>query len=155
MPDLEKLHSIPGYPGYLVTYDARVWTTRFINGRGGRRHNKWLVQRSHPYTGHLRVDMRGMDRKKHTIPVHCIMAWTFLGPQPVGRLVCHRDGNEYNNDPSNLYYGTPKDNAQDRERHKRQAAAREFEEREAEYSFDYGARDDRHAIYEVDAALGF
>ena len=155
MLDEEVLHPVPGYEGYFATSTVQVWTTRFINGRGGRRHDKWLVQRPHPRTGHLRVDMRGPDRKKHTVPIHCIMAWTFIGPQSEGMLVCHKDGNEDNNDPRNLYYGTVSDNALDRERHKREASERELAKREALYDFDYGVRDDRHAVYEVDAALGF
>ena len=44
---------------------------------------------------------------------HVILAEAFLGPRPDGAHVCHRDDNRLNNKISNLYYGTPAQNAQD------------------------------------------
>jgi hypothetical protein len=90
--------------------------------------------------------VRDADRVKRTIQVQRLVAWTFIGPQPKGMLVCHRNGNEHDNRVSNLYYGTPCDNAQDRERHKREAAS----------CIELPAmRDDRGLVYKVDPRYGF
>lgn len=51
--------------------------------------------------------------------VHVLVAETFIGPRPTGLQVRHLDGNPGNNRRSNLIYGTAKENARDRERHRR------------------------------------
>lgn len=140
---IPDIHPIPDFPGYWITKDARVYSTKLTGGRGGKPRHAWLTQRRHPRTGHLRVDMRDKDCRRCTIQVQRLVAWTFLGPQPEGTYVCHIDGNETNNEPENLYYGTPEDNAQDREWHK---LCRE----EGWYM-----RDDRDVVYQVDPELGF
>ena len=38
----------------------------------------------------------------------------FIGPRPEGHLACHRDDDAQNNDLENLYWGTPKENAEDK-----------------------------------------
>jgi hypothetical protein len=48
-----------------------------------------------------------------TRKVHVLVAAAFIGPRPEGHHVCHIDGDKTNNRPSNLYYGTPKENKAD------------------------------------------
>lgn len=48
---------------------------------------------------------------------HAFVADAFLGPRPKGNQVRHMDGNAQNNRPSNLLYGTRRDNALDKHRH--------------------------------------
>ncbi len=50
---------------------------------------------------------------------HVIVAETLIGPRPFGMQVCHNDGNPLNNHPSNLRWGTPKQNGEDKVRHGR------------------------------------
>lgn len=49
--------------------------------------------------------------------VHSLVAEAFLGPKPHGHQVRHLDGVRANCSASNLAYGTPLENAADRERH--------------------------------------
>ncbi len=54
------------------------------------------------------------------VRVHQLVAWTFIGPQPEGMYVCHWDDNPTHNHYTNLRYGTPKMNAADRIRNRRE-----------------------------------
>lgn len=49
--------------------------------------------------------------------VHVLVADAFHGPRPYGQQVRHLDGDRANNSPSNLAYGTARDNARDRLAH--------------------------------------
>jgi hypothetical protein len=49
--------------------------------------------------------------------VHLLVLEAFVGPRPSGMVGRHLDGNFRNNALSNLAYGTPQDNMDDRERH--------------------------------------
>lgn len=57
------------------------------------------------------------NRKVKGFLVHQLIAAAFLGPRPEGQEVRHWDGNPQNNNISNLLYGTPIENAQDKFRH--------------------------------------
>lgn len=52
-----------------------------------------------------------------TTKVHLLVLTAFVGPRPAGQIGRHLDGNFRNNALSNLAYGTPQDNMDDRERH--------------------------------------
>lgn len=45
--------------------------------------------------------------------VHSLVADAFLGPRPLGMMVCHRDGTRSNCADTNLYYGTALQNCAD------------------------------------------
>ncbi len=47
-------------------------------------------------------------------PVHVLVAAAFIGPRPSGLQVHHGPARQRNNSPSNLSYGTAKENAADR-----------------------------------------
>ena len=55
--------------------------------------------------------------------VHQLACETFHGPRPEGLVVRHLDGNNQNNTPGNLKWGTDAENAQDRVRHGTDAEA--------------------------------
>jgi hypothetical protein len=57
--------------------------------------------------------------KKNVVMVHRLVAMLFLSNDatPEKFYVCHADGNKKNNCVENLYWGTPKQNAQDRIKH--------------------------------------
>lgn len=48
------------------------------------------------------------------LSVPALVLSAFLGPRPEGCLACHRDDDAQNNDLENLYWGTPKENAEDK-----------------------------------------
>lgn len=49
--------------------------------------------------------------------VHVLVLTAFKGPRPPGMLGCHDDGDNSHNSVSNLYWGTPRQNALDAIRH--------------------------------------
>jgi len=59
------------------------------------------------------------SRIKRTVRVAQAVAWAWIGSQPEGRLVCHRDGVNTHDHVSNLYYGTHAENMLDLAHHNR------------------------------------
>lgn len=102
-----KWQDVPGYEGYYrVSKDGYVRSLRT---------GKTLV--AHP------MGRRGseypnvvlcVDGVRRNMPVHKLVALTFLGPCPAGKEVRHRDSDRYNPRLSNLVYGTRKENWADR-----------------------------------------
>jgi hypothetical protein len=102
---------IPGWPNYLVCPDGRVHSIH------RRRWNVLAVQRCR--AGYQKVCL-WRKQERWQVRVHALVAHVFIGPRPEGMYVCHRDDNPDNNHISNLYYGTPAENAHDREHNRRQ-----------------------------------
>lgn len=48
--------------------------------------------------------------------IHQLVLETFIGPCPSGKQTCHKDDYTLNNNLTNLYWGTPKQNGRDRRR---------------------------------------
>ncbi len=114
----------PTYRGYSVSDDGHVFShrRRFGKGKGhggGVRidptFNKELKV-SLGYGGYLYTSI-SLKGKQRTIPIHRLIADAFISPCPEGLEVRHLNGNQLNNQPSNLAYGSKLDNANDRELH--------------------------------------
>lgn len=116
------VREIPGYPGYWATNEGTI-----ISQRTGT----VLRPRAHYRTGHLRVRVYGNQLSARLVthsgtgrPVACRFADVFVhklvclawhGPPPSeDAMVLHYDDNPENNVPSNLRWGTRKQNAEDR-----------------------------------------
>lgn len=54
-----------------------------------------------------------VDGRKYNRKVHVLVAEAFHGPRPEGQEVRHHNGNQLDNTPDNLVYGTRAENAQD------------------------------------------
>ena len=64
-----------------------------------------------------RVHLRpGTGQKPVWIAVHVLVCTTFHGPRPEGLVCCHKDDDQENNRADNLYWGTHKENREDRAR---------------------------------------
>lgn len=50
----------------------------------------------------------------YTRTAHVLVLENFVGPRPPGMLACHRDDDPANNRLSNLYWGSPRQNCEDR-----------------------------------------
>ena len=88
----ELWEDIPGYEGtYQVSNQGRVRSLRM------------LTPQPTAQTGYLSVTISGARR----MAVHSLVAWAFIGPQPNGSHVHHKDGNKTNNLAENLCYVTP------------------------------------------------
>lgn len=67
-------------------------------------HNHWTITLSR-------------DRHRVSQPLHTMVLVAFAGPSPAGMECRHVDGNPDNNRVDNLQWGTPAENAADRDRH--------------------------------------
>jgi hypothetical protein len=94
---------IVGFPGWEISDRGRV--------RGANNH-RVVIPDADRYP---RVCLSGRQRR-----VHVLMAETWLGPRPFGQQVLHADDQPANVAISNIRYGTPADNAADREHNHRQ-----------------------------------
>lgn len=92
----ESMKQIPGFPGYAITEDGRIWSgchkgayLTISLGRDGD-------QRVHLYR----------NKKRYTRAVHKLVLEAYIGPCPKDMVGQHKDGNLTNNKRSNLKWGT-------------------------------------------------
>lgn len=117
---MEIWKPIPDFDGYEASSDGRIRSVdRVVKcSNEVEKHLKGKVlspcyhSTKHPYP-YVQLG-RGGDRM---FAVHRLVAWAFLGRQPSGCQVRHKDGNPLNSAVSNLVYGTPQENQRDRIRH--------------------------------------
>ena len=102
--------AIPNFDGYSISDNGVVSSSRRSGSKGGVR------SLNRDKKGYYRVTL-SRNGKKYNRLVHQLVAEAFLGPRPDGMFACHRDGDNTNNNVSNLYYGTRSDNVRDAVRH--------------------------------------
>jgi hypothetical protein len=112
---MSKHTPIPGYPGYEASRDGRVFSVSSNwRGYGVREMRQTLNADGYPS---VRVMIDGQRKR---ITVHRLIAAAFLPPRPSERhQVRHLDGDQLRSHADNLAWGTPKENAEDRDRHGR------------------------------------
>ncbi len=107
---------IPGWDGYAATPDGRILSLGSNwRGYGVREIRQELNRDGYPC---VRLTLPTGKRKRQR--VHRLVAFAFIGASPSSaHEVRHLDGQRTNNAFSNLAWGTPKDNADDRTQHGR------------------------------------
>jgi len=107
---------IPGFPGYEITEDGRVFSWLPAGGN----HKPPTVARELkpiPNTqGYYQVNLRH-NAKNFKKLVHRLVLETFVGPPKEGLEACHNNGCRTNNHLSNLRWDTSKSNALDKIAH--------------------------------------
>lgn len=99
----EEWRAVPGYEGqYEVSDKGRVKNVKKPSFLLKSYTDKW---------GHKYVTLKGK-----IIGVHRLVAWAFIGPQKPEAWVLHGPNGTSDNSLTNIYYGTPKQNAADRKR---------------------------------------
>lgn len=106
---MSEIRPIPGWPGYSISDDGRVFN-QYGRQLKGYRNGKTLGR------DHIYVHLYSKGKHKN-VGVHTLVLETFVGPRPKGFQCRHLDGNTQNNHVSNLQWGTPSDNMQDQLRH--------------------------------------
>ena len=103
----EQWRDVAGFPGYRISDAGRVAGPRghIIRGDGVR--------------GYTRVTLCGETRERRL--VHHLVLEAFAGARPTGAIARHLSGDHSDNRAVNLAWGTPAENAADRERHGRTA----------------------------------
>lgn len=101
-------------PGYFAGDDGHIYSTR---SRWGSTAPRRLSEKP-THDGYMRVRVvRVAGQPVRSQAVAPLIAEVFRGPRPEGMQVRHLDGVKTNNTPENLAYGTPLDNARDRDAH--------------------------------------
>lgn len=104
---------LPGYLSYRVGSDGSVWSccTRGCKPQPTGQWKRLRVTRNPK--GYLFLNI-GRGNPQY---VHRLVLLAFRGPSPQGLETRHLDGDKANCRLANLVYGTPVENALDRERH--------------------------------------
>lgn len=95
----ERWRQIPNHPTYYASDRGRIWSAR-----AGR-----VLRPDYASSRYGRIDLDS----RRTVPIHHLVAQTWLGPRPEGMLVLHRNDDPRGNNIENLYYGTLSDNQYD------------------------------------------
>lgn len=99
---------VPSVPGYFVSRDGRVYSTRSKRELAQRVVRRYMC---------AAVMVGGKPTGKR---VHRLVCEAFHGPPPEGKpLALHGDGNPLNNNAGNLRWGSHRENALDRTEHGR------------------------------------
>jgi hypothetical protein len=115
---------IPGFSGYSITTDGRVFSRLEKVYEYGRRGVKWIESESAKRemrpdltrAGYLRYTLRNDNGVQVKVFAHRLVYMTFVGEIPPSLIVRHLDDNKLNNTPENLALGTVQDNANDAKR---------------------------------------
>lgn len=119
---------IPGYEGlYEVSSNGAIRSVdRVVTSKAGVDRpvrGVPLKLTRNPAHGYLACTLSRDGRQKYA-KVHVIVACAFLGERPNGALVRHLDGDQLNNTPGNLTYGTTTENNRDTVTHGRHKESR-------------------------------
>lgn len=100
------------YSDYLVSNKGRVKSLKYTRGTHYR-----ILSQNPDKDGYMCVTL--FPNKKYVkAKVHRLVAEAFCkGKSKVKRWALHKDGNNKNNNASNLYWGTPADNTRDMHLH--------------------------------------
>lgn len=119
---MEEWKGVLGYEGsYEVSNMGNVrsvdrYVDKILKGKQTKEFKKGKILKlgKHITNGRFRVELYNKDNssKKHSI--HRLVLEAFIGPCPEGMECCHRDDNPSNNRLDNLYWGTRKDNMEDK-----------------------------------------
>lgn len=113
--DGETWKQIASFPDYFVSDHGRV---------ASMRSGAATLMKGGPGTSPMRyrrVTLTRADGKRIACNIHVLVAESFLGPRPKGKWALHRDGNVDNCRLTNVYWGTPQQNSDDRVAHGRSA----------------------------------
>jgi len=114
---MSEIRAITEFPGYGVSADGKVWRiTQPNDGPGARRQVPYELSPGSTPTGYEIVGLV-RDGKVYGRSVHRLVLEAFVGPCPDGFQGCHNDGNNTNNDISNLRWASASDNQLDRVKH--------------------------------------
>lgn len=115
---IEQWRDIIGYEGlYQVSDLGRVRSTDRIVpcGRNGSKKLHGQIITSSLSAGYLAVTL-SKESVVRTIRVHKLVLETWVGPGPNGYECCHGPAGRLDNSVSNLQWGSPEENEQDKSR---------------------------------------
>lgn len=110
----EEWRAIPGFPEYEASSLGKIRSVdRTISYSNGRIvHAKQRILKPTKSSGYYSVNLSRNNKKKST-KVHILVAAAFLGENPGGLDVRHKNGRRTDNRVENLEYGTRSENVLD------------------------------------------
>lgn len=110
-----QIKEIKDYPGYYIDTDGDVWSSWKAGGRKRIKTNLHKLTKffRNPHYPYYTITMNNGKGQK-SFNIHRLLAEHFLIQKEGKTFVCHKDGNSLNNSLSNLYWGSPQDNSDDR-----------------------------------------
>ena len=122
---VEIWKAIPGWEGFYEVSDLgrvrsieRLARVNSVNPERKRRMGGQVRKLTPGTNGYLFVVLTALGRRERW-GAHQLVLAAFIGPRPTGLVSRHLDGNNINNVPRNLAWGTHKENMEDRKKHGR------------------------------------
>jgi hypothetical protein len=114
-----EYRAVPDFPGYRVGDDGSVWICWRTCRAGRRLTDRWKPMKLCPGSrGYLRVNLTPASGGRYqTFRVHRLVLEVFVGPCPDGLECRHLNGVRTDCRLSNLAWGTPTENLEDRRKH--------------------------------------
>ena len=122
--ETEVWRPVVGHPGYDISNQGRVQTSELFDAAGRKVAESYEVSASlgggPKNCRYLEVSLRGIGRNapRTRRKVHHLVAEAFIGPRPKGLVICHNDGDRFNNRAENLRYDTQAANVADMYKHR-------------------------------------
>jgi hypothetical protein len=118
---VETWRPIKNWPNYQASDLGRVRSNyvvgrRRTGRRAAQRTGEWYLLKPAMKKGYCVADL-SRDGRRRSFTVGHLVLMAFVGPRPPGQEVRHLDGDPMNNRLSNLCYGTPLENSDDKRRH--------------------------------------
>lgn len=106
---------MPGFPNYRISSAGEVWSAGYRDRRGWWRKPK-RIGGGRDGSGYRQVALVGPDGQRMR-KVHLLLCEAWHGSRPAGMQARHQDGDQLNNTPGNVTWGTPSENMRDQVRH--------------------------------------
>lgn len=122
----EEWRDIPGYEGFYQVSDlgrSRSLDRIVPHAKNGTQKRRGSIKRPYPDKDGYLCFKACKDNKPERIRVHQAVCQAFNGPGN-GLWALHKDGDNQNNVPENLYWGTPSQNQIDSILHGTNASAK-------------------------------
>lgn len=112
---------VSGYPAYRVGNDGTAWSRRQKTGnRWIDSESWWPLEGSVHHDGYRYITLY-RDGTARSRKIAALVCEAFHGPRPEKMEACHDNGIRTDDHADNLYWGTRRENAADRQRHGRTA----------------------------------
>lgn len=108
--------ALADFPDYEVSDEGLVRSWKPLRNFAPRPSEPRLLKSKIDKDGYV-VFTLYVDGVRRDVGAHILVALAFVGPKPEGQEVRHLDGSKTNNVPTNLCWGTRKENAEDRAVH--------------------------------------
>jgi hypothetical protein len=117
----EVWYQIPSLPHHQISSDWRIRSFSVKGGKKNKTSSKWRIIKTHFLKAGYEAFHWKLNGKHRYVYLHQVIAELMYGERPDNLETRHMDDNKRNNYPSNIRYGTVRENFADRKRNGRGA----------------------------------